>query len=154
MLAAERCLTGCQLSLQGTAPRATAQRCGAAQVTAKRDKRDAAREEARVEVRAGRGGAAARAKASAVFVDDAALAPVLDNSLGWGAFMATSANVRYQLINAFEERFLVRARPIVSLFSRCLQAQCSLQESHWKEKHGRASYCCPHCYLLVSESSM
>ena len=89
---------------------------GASQVTGKRDRRDAAREEARAEVRAGRGGATARAKATAVFVDDAALAPVLDNSLGWGAFMATSANVRYQLINAFEERFLVRSQAMVPTF--------------------------------------
>ena len=92
-------------------------------MTAKRDKRNAAREEARADVRAGRGGAAARAKASAVFVDDAALAPVLDNSLGWGAFMATSANVRYQLINAFEERFLVRARCTAIAFVKWLHAR-------------------------------
>jgi hypothetical protein len=37
------------------------------------------------------------------------LAPVLENSLAWGAFMGLSANVRYQLINGFEERMLVRA---------------------------------------------
>lgn len=36
------------------------------------------------------------------------LAPVLTNSLGWGAFMAVSANMRYQLINGFEDRVLVR----------------------------------------------
>ena len=35
------------------------------------------------------------------------LAPVLKNSLGWGAFMASSANVRYQLVNALEDRFMV-----------------------------------------------
>ena len=38
------------------------------------------------------------------------LAPVLKNSLGWGAFMAASANVRYQLVNALEDRFMVRCR--------------------------------------------
>ncbi len=75
---------------------------------AKRGRRDAAREEARAAVREGRGGSAARAAAALEFGDDAVLAPVLQNSVGWGVFMATSANVRYQLINAFEERFLVR----------------------------------------------
>lgn len=38
------------------------------------------------------------------------LAPVARNSVCWGAFMATSANVRYQLLNGFEERYLVRRR--------------------------------------------
>lgn len=107
-------------------------------MTAKRDKRDAAREEARAEVRAGRGGAAARAQASAVFVDDAALAPVLDNSLGWGAFMATSANVRYQLINAFEERFLVRAWPTTIAVVIYLQARGSIQHATRDTEHGQA----------------
>jgi len=64
---------------------------------------------ARTAVREGRGGSAAAAAAAADFSDEAALAPVLDNSLGWAAFMGTSANVRYQLVNAIEERFLVRA---------------------------------------------
>lgn len=36
------------------------------------------------------------------------LAPVLENSIAWGGFMATSANLRYQLVNGFEERVLVR----------------------------------------------
>ena len=107
-------------------------------MTAKRDKRDAAREEARADVRAGRGGAAARAKASAVFVDDAALAPVLDNSLGWGAFMATSANVRYQLINAFEERFLVRAWCLAVALVRYLQARYSMHDATRDREHGHA----------------
>ena len=107
-------------------------------MTAKRDKRDAAREEARADVRAGRGGAAARAKASAVFVDDAALAPVLDNSLGWGAFMATSANVRYQLINAFEERFLVRAGCTAVALVVYLQARCSMHDAARDWEHGHA----------------
>lgn len=35
------------------------------------------------------------------------LAPVARNSICWGTFMATSCNVRYQLLNGFEERFLV-----------------------------------------------
>ena len=35
------------------------------------------------------------------------LAPVLKNSLGWGGFMASSANVRYQLVNGLEDRFMV-----------------------------------------------
>ena len=60
-------------------------------------------------------------------MDDAALAPVLDNSLGWGAFMATSANVRYQAINAFEERFLVRH---VTALVRCLQARWQYATRH------------------------
>lgn len=34
------------------------------------------------------------------------LAPVLDNSLGWGAFMGMSSNMRYQLVNGIEERVL------------------------------------------------
>ncbi|KAK9824347.1 hypothetical protein WJX72_009595 [[Myrmecia] bisecta] len=38
--------------------------------------------------------------------DDKQLAPVLDNSLGWGGFMALSSNSRYQLVNGFEERVL------------------------------------------------
>ncbi|KAK9835413.1 hypothetical protein WJX81_007941 [Elliptochloris bilobata] len=96
-------------------------------VHAKRDRRDAMREEARAEVRAGHGGAAARAAASAEFGEDAALAPVLDNSLGWGAFMATSANVRYQLVNAFEERFLERA---LSGRAARLAATCVLRFSN------------------------
>lgn len=36
------------------------------------------------------------------------LAPVWDNSIAWGGFMATSANLRYQLVNGFEDRVLVR----------------------------------------------
>ena len=35
------------------------------------------------------------------------MAPVLDNSIAWGGFVATSTNVRYQLVNGFEERALV-----------------------------------------------
>lgn len=38
---------------------------------------------------------------------DKELAPVLDNSIAWGGFVATSTNVRYQLVNGFEERGLV-----------------------------------------------
>lgn len=38
------------------------------------------------------------------------LAPVARNSICWGTFMATSANVRYQLLNGFEERYLVSYR--------------------------------------------
>lgn len=34
------------------------------------------------------------------------LAPVLDNSIGWGSFMALSSNLRYQFVNGFEERLL------------------------------------------------
>ena len=37
---------------------------------------------------------------------DVELAPVLPNSLGWGSFMALSANSRYQLSNGIEERGL------------------------------------------------
>ncbi|KAL3155755.1 hypothetical protein ABBQ32_012772 [Trebouxia sp. C0010 RCD-2024] len=37
---------------------------------------------------------------------DKELAPVLDNSIAWGGFVATSTNVRYQTVNAFEERAL------------------------------------------------
>lgn len=38
---------------------------------------------------------------------DKALAPVLDNSLAWGGFMAGSSNTRYQIVNTLEERLLV-----------------------------------------------
>lgn len=38
--------------------------------------------------------------------DDVHLAPVLDNSLGFGAFMALSSNLRYQAVNSLEERVL------------------------------------------------
>lgn len=38
---------------------------------------------------------------------DKELAPVLDNSIAWGGFVATSTNLRYQTVNAFEERALV-----------------------------------------------
>lgn len=37
---------------------------------------------------------------------DKELAPVLDNSLAWGSFVASSTNLRYQLVNGFEERAL------------------------------------------------
>ena len=36
------------------------------------------------------------------------LAPVWDNSVGWGSFVAVSTNIRYQAVGAFEERVLVR----------------------------------------------
>ncbi len=36
------------------------------------------------------------------------LAPVWDNSVAWGGFMATSANLRYQLVNGIEDRVLVQ----------------------------------------------
>lgn len=32
---------------------------------------------------------------------------MLDNSLAWGGFVASSTNLRYQLVNGFEERALV-----------------------------------------------
>ena len=38
---------------------------------------------------------------------DKELAPVLDNSIAWGGFVASSTNLRYQLVNGFEERALV-----------------------------------------------
>mmetsp|Transcript_6379 Transcript_6379/g.18369 ORF Transcript_6379/g.18369 Transcript_6379/m.18369 type:complete len:366 (-) Transcript_6379:765-1862(-) len=34
------------------------------------------------------------------------LAPVLDNSIWWGAFMAASSNTRYQVVSTLEERLL------------------------------------------------
>lgn len=36
------------------------------------------------------------------------LAPVLDNSLAWGGFLAVSSNSRYQIVGTLEERILVR----------------------------------------------
>lgn len=44
---------------------------------------------------------------------DKELAPVLDNSIAWGGFVATSTNLRYQTVNAFEERALVCPRSTV-----------------------------------------
>lgn len=38
--------------------------------------------------------------------DDVELAPVLDNSIGWGSFMLLSSNLRYQTVNCIEERVL------------------------------------------------
>eukprot|EP00192_Tetraselmis_astigmatica_P012439 CAMPEP_0117662746 /NCGR_PEP_ID=MMETSP0804-20121206/8214_1 /TAXON_ID=1074897 /ORGANISM="Tetraselmis astigmatica, Strain CCMP880" /LENGTH=424 /DNA_ID=CAMNT_0005469659 /DNA_START=132 /DNA_END=1406 /DNA_ORIENTATION=+ len=34
------------------------------------------------------------------------LAPIHEVAFGWGAFMAISSNMRYQLVNCFEQRFL------------------------------------------------
>lgn len=42
-------------------------------------------------------------------VGEKQLAPVLDNSIGWGSFVAVSSNCRYQLVNGIEERGLVRS---------------------------------------------
>ena len=39
------------------------------------------------------------------------LAPVLENSVNWGGFMALSTNIRYQAVNGFEDRLLVRFLP-------------------------------------------
>ncbi|KAK9917652.1 hypothetical protein WJX75_006886 [Coccomyxa subellipsoidea] len=39
------------------------------------------------------------------------LAPVWDNSVAWGGFMATSANLRYQLVNGIEDRILATIVP-------------------------------------------
>ena len=36
------------------------------------------------------------------------MAPVARNSICWGIFMATSANLRYQLLSGFDERYMVR----------------------------------------------
>ena len=38
------------------------------------------------------------------------LAPVLDNSVAWGGFVAVSSNTRYQIIAGIEERVLVSAQ--------------------------------------------
>lgn len=38
------------------------------------------------------------------------LAPVLQNSLAWGGFLAVSSNTRYQIVAGVEERILVRPR--------------------------------------------
>ena len=40
------------------------------------------------------------------------LAPVLENSTGWGGFVAVSTNLRYQLVNGIEERGLVSSLPV------------------------------------------
>lgn len=37
---------------------------------------------------------------------DIHMAPVLDNSLGFGSFMAVSSTLRYQTVNCLEERIL------------------------------------------------
>lgn len=39
--------------------------------------------------------------------EETKLAPVLDNSLGWGSFVFLSSNARYQTVNFVEERILV-----------------------------------------------
>lgn len=44
------------------------------------------------------------------------LAPVLENSVIWGGFMALSTNIRYQAVNGFEDRFLVS---ILDAHSHC-----------------------------------
>lgn len=38
------------------------------------------------------------------------LAPVLDNSVVWGSFVALSSNTRYQIVAGIEERILVSSR--------------------------------------------
>lgn len=38
--------------------------------------------------------------------DQVVLAPVLSTSLAWGGFLATSSNVRYQMVNGLEQRIL------------------------------------------------
>ena len=47
--------------------------------------------------------------------DDVHLAPVLDNSLGFGAFMALSSNLRYQVVIGLEERLLDAFLPSAAL---------------------------------------
>jgi len=63
------------------------------------------------------------------------LAPVLDNSLGWGAFMAVSSNMRYQLVNGIEERVLdvfVPNRVINSLATLGIRfTNCFAGGVHW-----------------------
>ncbi|CAK0786940.1 hypothetical protein CVIRNUC_010154 [Coccomyxa viridis] len=39
------------------------------------------------------------------------LAPVARNSICWGIFMATSANLRYQLLSGFDERYMAKLVP-------------------------------------------
>lgn len=43
------------------------------------------------------------------------LAPVARNSICWGIFMATSANLRYQLLSGFDERYMVRCLDCMTL---------------------------------------
>ena len=43
---------------------------------------------------------------------DKELAQVLDNSIAWGGFVASSTNLRYQLVNGFEERALAGNCPL------------------------------------------
>ncbi len=51
-----------------------------------------------------------RQEASTGVVSEKQLAPVLDNSLGWGSFMMVSSNTRYQVVATLEERLLVSPR--------------------------------------------
>lgn len=63
---------------------------------------------------------------------DKALAPVLDNSLGWGSFMLVSSNTRYQIVNTLEERLLVRraSRSVSASHQRCKYWH-PMQNSHF-----------------------
>jgi len=61
---------------------------------------------------------------------DKALAPVLDNSLGWGSFMLVSSNTRYQIVNTLEERLLVRR---VSRSASASHQRCT----HWHPVRNR-----------------
>lgn len=53
------------------------------------------------------------------------LAPVLENSVVWGGFMGLSTNLRYQLVNGFEDRILVRCRKSQSLHQRLISLSLS-----------------------------
>jgi Protein RETICULATA-related len=46
---------------------------------------------------------------------DKELAPVLENSIGWGSFVGVSSNSRYQIVGAIEERLLVSSKPLQTL---------------------------------------
>lgn len=47
---------------------------------------------------------------------------MLDNSLAWGGFVCTSTNLRYQTVNAFEERALVCRYTAAGYMPACLIA--------------------------------
>uniref|UniRef100_A0A7S0ZDE3 Uncharacterized protein n=1 Tax=Timspurckia oligopyrenoides TaxID=708627 RepID=A0A7S0ZDE3_9RHOD len=64
------------------------------------------------------------------------LAPVLDNSIQWGLFLGLSSNLRYQLVNGFEDRFLSSLYtvnlPAATAISTILRfGNCYVGSEHW-----------------------
>eukprot|EP00184_Porphyridium_aerugineum_P005537 CAMPEP_0184695136 /NCGR_PEP_ID=MMETSP0313-20130426/2866_1 /TAXON_ID=2792 /ORGANISM="Porphyridium aerugineum, Strain SAG 1380-2" /LENGTH=387 /DNA_ID=CAMNT_0027153535 /DNA_START=232 /DNA_END=1395 /DNA_ORIENTATION=- len=67
---------------------------------------------------------------------DAQLAPVLDNSIQWGEFMATSSTSRYMLVNGIENRLLSKLYavnvPLTTALTAVLRfGNCYVGGVHW-----------------------